>query len=287
VTARRSLSELKERYLVRGAALPAGLLAELEADPRRGAQALLKALRARQAGNRAEGQRLRHMLKFEGELWVQGFERIAGVDEAGMAPLFGPVVAGAAILPKGYKLRGLDDSKKILDEDRRDELAIAVKRDAVAWATGLASVEEIDTINIYHAGLLAMRRAVEGLGVAPDYLLVDARKVPGVAMPQRGIIKGDAKSLSIAAGAILAKTTRDAMLRDFEKLYPGFGLASHKGYPTPEHLAAIDKLGVTPLHRKSFAPVKRALGLLPTQEELFEAVPARGTASRRRTSSRA
>lgn len=277
MSSRRSLSELKERYLAGGRPVPQGLVAELERDPRRGAQALLKALRTRAAANRAEGQRLRHMLRFEAELWDQGFVHVAGVDEAGVAPLFGPVVAGAAILPRGYKLKGLDDSKKILDEDKRDELAAAVKRDAVAWAVGEASVEEIDALNIYHAGLLAMRRAVVGLAVAPDHLLVDARKVPGVPMPQRGIIKGDAKSLSIAAGAILAKTTRDAMLREYERQYPGFGLASHKGYPTPEHLAAIDRLGVTPLHRRSFAPVKRALGLLPTQEELFATAPAKGT----------
>lgn len=267
------LAELRQRYLVGGAALPTGLLASLEADPREGAQALVRAIKNRQAANRAEGQRLRHMLKFETELWEQGFEAIAGVDEAGMAPLFGPVCAGAAILPKGYKLKGLDDSKKILDEAKRDELAVAIKRDAVAWAVGWASVEEIDTINIYHAGLLAMRRAVEGLKVTPDYVLVDARTIPVISQPQRGIIKGDAQSLSIAAGAILAKTTRDHLLNELDAKHPGYGFASHKGYPTPEHLAALDRLGVLPQHRRSFAPVRKALGLDPTQQELFADVP--------------
>jgi ribonuclease HII len=265
-----SLGELRERYLVGGAPLPPGLLKQLEADPRAGAQALLRALRKRQAENRAEGQRLRHMLAFESELWSQGYTAIAGVDEAGMAPLAGPVCAGAAILPRGYKLKGLDDSKKILDEARREALAEAIKRDAIAWAVGWAQVEEIDSLNIYHAGLLAMRRAVEGLAQAPDFVLVDARTIPGIEQPHRGIIKGDAKSLSIAAGAILAKTTRDRLMAELDARHPGYGLAAHKGYPTPAHLAAIERLGVLPIHRRSFAPVRKALGLEPAQVELFD-----------------
>lgn len=264
-----SLGELRQRYLVEGAPLPAGLLSSLERDERDGAKKLLAALLKRQAGNRAEGQRLRHMLKFEKALWEQGFVHIAGVDEAGMGPCAGPVCAGAAILPRGYKLKGLDDSKKILDEDERLELAAAVKRDALAWAIGWAQVDEIDTINIYQAGLLAMRRAIEGLGLRPDYVLVDARKIPGIEQPQRGIIKGDAQSLSIAAGAILAKTTRDALMNELDRKHPGYGFASHKGYPTPVHLAAMDRLGVLELHRRSFAPVRRAMGLEPQQQELF------------------
>ncbi len=264
-----SWAELRQRHLVEGVAPPAGLLARLEADPRAGAQQLARALRRQQADNRAEGQRLRHMLKFETELWAQGHVFIAGVDEAGMAPLAGPVCAGAAILPRGYKLKGLDDSKKILDEARRETLAQAVKRDAVAWAVGWAQVEEIDSLNIYHAGLLAMRRAVEGLTQRPDFVLVDARKIPGLAPPQRGIIKGDAQSLSIAAGAILAKTTRDRLMAELDARHPGYGFAAHKGYPTPVHLEALGRLGVLPFHRRSFAPVRRALGLEPTQAELF------------------
>lgn len=273
--ARTPLAELRKRYLVDDAPLPSGLLASLEEDPREGAKSLARSLKHRQAANRAEGQRLRHMLKFETELWAEGYQHIAGVDEAGMAPLAGPVVAGAAILPRGYKLRGLDDSKKILDESRREELAFAIKRDALAWATGWASHEEIDTLNIYHAGLLAMRRAVEGLCVAPDYVLVDARKIPGIPGPQRGIIKGDAQSLSIAAGAILAKTTRDQHMNGLDAKHPGYGFKSHKGYPTPEHLEAIDRLGVLDFYRKTFAPVRKALGLDPEQHELFEPVKLR------------
>ncbi len=274
-----SLTELRAKYLVGGAPLPTGLL---ENDERSGAKALLKAIEQRRADNRAEGQRLRHMLKFETVLWSQGFVQIAGVDEAGMAPLAGPVVAGAAILPKGYKLRGLDDSKKILDEEKREALAAAIKRDAISWATGWASHEEIDTINIYHAGLLAMRRAVEGLDVKPDFVLVDARKIPGISQPQNGIIKGDAQSLSIAAGAILAKTTRDQHMNGLDAKHPGYGFASHKGYPTPVHLKALDALGVLPFHRRSFAPVRKALGLDPEQHELFAAEPVKAKPHPRR-----
>jgi ribonuclease HII len=275
VAKKPSLSDLKQRYLVEGAAVPSGLVSALEADGRAGAKALAKALKARQAENRAEGQRLRHMLKFENELWAQGFVHIAGVDEAGAGPCAGPVVAGAAILPLGYKLRGLDDSKKILDEAVRDELAEAIKRDAIAWAVGWSHHDEIDTINIYQAGLLAMRRAVEALAVTPDYLLVDARRVPGVPQPQQGIIKGDAQSLSIAAGAILAKTTRDRHMNALGQQHPQYGFEQHKGYPTPEHLAAIEKHGVLEFHRKTWAPIRRAMGLSPTQVELFDTAPAK------------
>lgn len=275
--ARANLALLRERHIAKGKALPAGLRAELENDPRAGAQALLKAIKGRASANRSEGQRLKHLLKFELELYAQGFTFVAGVDEAGMAPLAGPVVAGAVILPKGYKLRGLDDSKKILDEEKRELLAIDIKRDAIAWASGWASVEEIDTINIYHAGLLAMRRAVEALPVAPEFCLVDARRIPHITQPQRGIIHGDELSMSIAAGSIIAKTTRDRHMAELDAQHPGWGLKSHKGYPTPEHFKAIKELGVLPLHRRSFAPIKRALGLIPEQVELFDAaqLPAR------------
>lgn len=270
--ARPNLGELRERCLAQGKALPPGMRSELEQDPRQGARALVKAIKARQSANRSEGQRLKHLLKFEQQLYAEGFVRIAGVDEAGMAPLAGPVVAGAVILPRDYKLRGLDDSKKILDPELRDALAVEIKRAAIAWATGWASPEEIDTLNIYHAGLLAMRRAVEALATVPDFCLVDARRIPNIPQRQRGIIHGDELSMSIAAGSIIAKTTRDAYMIELDAKHPGWGFKSHKGYPTPEHQAAIQRLGVLPFHRRSFAPVKRALGLLPEQEDLF--VPA-------------
>lgn len=265
----QSLFSLKSSFLDRKEALPKGLLEALEADSRRGAQTLAGKLRARQQANRTEGQRLRHLLKFETELWEQGFTLIAGVDEAGVGPLAGPVVAGAAILPQGYKLRELDDSKK-LDEAKRDQLAERIKTDAVAWAVGIAEVAEIDRLNIYHASLLAMRRAVEGLNFRPDFVLVDARTIPNCAAPQRGIIRGDSLSASIAAASILAKTTRDAIMVELDRRFPGYGLAGHKGYPTPEHVAALRKLGASPIHRRSFRPVREVLGLEPSQNALFD-----------------
>ena len=265
---------LRRRFLGTCAPLPRGLLEALERDPRRSAQALAKSLRTRRRKNRAEGQRLRKLLQFEAELWAQGFLHIAGVDEAGMAPLAGPVVAAAVILPPRYKLRGLNDSKKILDGAKRAELAAQIKQDAHCWAVGFAEVAEIDQLNIYQAGLLAMRRAVERLRHAPDYVLVDARKIPQCPAPQRGIIHGDMLSASIAAASIIAKTTRDALMCELDRHYPGYGFAAHKGYPTPTHYRALRTLGATPIHRRSFAPVRQVLGLDPVQTEMFDNVKA-------------
>src|SRR5437660_8004338 len=172
----KSIPELRERFVDRERPVPKGLVESLENDSRQGAHHLARLIRERWRKNRAEGQRLHNLLRFEIDLWEQGFNMIAGVDEAGMAPLAGPVVAGAVILAKNYKLKKLNDSKQILDGDVRDELAQQIKADALVWSVGIAEVEEIDTINIYHAGLLAMRRAVEGLASQPDFILVDSRR---------------------------------------------------------------------------------------------------------------
>jgi ribonuclease HII len=266
----KSIPELSELFLERRRPVPKALLEALDNDHRRGAQQLAKRIRQRYRSNRAEGQRLHTLLRFEIELWGEGFGFVAGVDEAGMAPLAGPVVAGAVILPQNYKLRGLNDSKKILDPDRRDELAVQIKQDAVCWAAGFAEVEEIDKLNIYHAGLLAMQRAVQGLRSQPDFILVDARRIPNCAAPQRGIIRGDTLSASIAAASIIAKTTRDRHMLELDSMYAGYGFASHKGYPTPEHCRALKTLGALPIHRRSFARVREALGLDPIQSELFD-----------------
>jgi ribonuclease HII len=265
----KSIPELSELFVGRRRPVPKGLLEALEIDPRQGAKQLAKRVRGRYRSNRSEGQRLHVLLRFEIELWTEGYSMVAGVDEAGMAPLAGPVVAGAVILPQNYKLRGLNDSKKILDPEKRDELAAQIKQDAFCWSVGFAEVEEIDKINIYHAGLLAMQRAVGGLSSQPDFILVDARKIPNCITPQRGIIRGDALSASIAAASIIAKTTRDAHMLELDRLYSGYGLASHKGYPTPEHCRALKELGALPIHRRSFARVRQALGLDPIQTELF------------------
>ncbi len=266
----KSIPELRELFLERPRPVPKGLVDALETDHRQGAQQLAKRIRQRRRSNRAEGQRLHSLLRFEIELWLKGFRLVAGVDEAGMAPLAGPVVAGAVILPQNYKLRGLNDSKKILDETRRDELAAQIKQHAICWSVGFAAVEEIDKINIYHAGLLAMQRALNGLSCAPHFVLVDARRIPNCAVPQRGIIHGDALSATIAAASIIAKTTRDAHMIELDAIYSGYGLAAHKGYPTPEHCRILKQLGALPIHRRSFARVREALGLDPVQTQLFE-----------------
>lgn len=266
---RKSIPDLHEKFVNRQRPVPKGLLEALDVDPRQGAQQLAKRIRGRYRSNRSEGQRLHTLLRFEIELWADGFNFVAGVDEAGMAPLAGPVVAGAVVLPQNYKLRGLNDSKKILDAEKRDELAAQIKQDALCWSVGFAEVEEIDKINIYHAGLLAMQRAVGGLTSQPDFILVDARKIPNCTTPQRGIIRGDALSASIAAASIIAKTTRDAHMLELDALYSGYGFSSHKGYPTPEHCRALKELGALPIHRRSFARVRQALGLDPIQAELF------------------
>jgi ribonuclease HII len=265
---RPNLTELRRRYVDEARPLPAAVEEALRADPRKGAQGLLDAIARRRRENRAEGQRLRKLLRYEQALWADGVVHVAGVDEAGMSPLAGPVVAAAVILPQGFRGRGIDDSKK-LDAPTRERLAEVIRREAVAWAVGQAEVDEIDRINIYRAGLLAMRRAVEALAPAPHALLIDARSLRELPLRQQGIIKGDQKSLSIAAASILAKTARDALMCELDARYPGYGFARHKGYGVREHQEALARLGVLPVHRRSFAPVRKVLGLEPRQMPMF------------------
>lgn len=176
---------------------------------------------------------------------------ICGIDEAGRGPLAGPVAAGAVILPKDCTLLYLNDSKK-LSEKRREELFVQIKEQAVAWCVGIVGPERIDEINILQATYEAMRQAVAGLGVKPDLLFNDAVEIPGVDIMQVPIIKGDAKSVSIAAASILAKVTRDHMMVEYDQLFPDYGFAKHKGYGTAAHIQAIQELGPCPIHRRSF-----------------------------------
>lgn len=268
-----SLSELKNYLFLEEKPVPDDWIDGLAHDPRKGARDLAALLRKRISRNQSEAQRLDSLLRYERDLWSSGVRLVAGIDEAGMAPLAGPVVAAAVILPQDYRLTGLNDSKKITDERKRDALALQIKQDAVSWATASAEVEEIDKLNIYRAGLMAMRRAAEGLNPKPEYLLVDARTIPDLACPQRGIVRGDALSASIAAASIIAKTTRDAHMKEMDRAYPGYGFDSHKGYPTLKHLRALKEYGVLPIHRRSFAPVRAALATDPSQRELFRKEP--------------
>ncbi|MGH9561176.1 MAG: ribonuclease HII, partial [Terracidiphilus sp.] len=196
---------------------------------------------------------------FEKSAWRAGASRDAGVDDEGRGPMFGPVVAAAVILPKNCRLPGLTDSKQ-LTEKQRNEFDAAIRTCAEAWAIAAVDVETIDRINIRRASLLAMRLAVEQLAVAPgflvpDYLLIDGCDTIDWPCPQEAVVDGDAKSKSIAAASVLAKVHRDQLLVELDGIYPGYGLARHKGYCSPEHLDALRRLGPTPLHRKSYAPV--------------------------------
>lgn len=176
---------------------------------------------------------------------------ICGIDEAGRGPLAGPVVAGAVILPKDCTILYLNDSKK-LSEKRREELFPEIKEKALAWSVGIAAPARIDEINILQATYEAMREAIAGLSVRPEMLLNDAVTIPGIQIPQVPIVKGDAKSVSIAAASILAKVTRDHMMAEYDELYPGYGFAKHKGYGTAAHIQALKELGPCPIHRHTF-----------------------------------
>ncbi|HYM75867.1 MAG TPA: ribonuclease HII [Candidatus Dormibacteraeota bacterium] len=198
-------------------------------------------------------KRLRCTLRYEKKAWEAGAVHVAGVDEVGRGSLFGCVVAAAVILDPAYRVRGLRDSK-LLPPERREVLAERIREHAVAWAVAAVDAGRIDQVNIYQASRVAMREAVLSLKPIPDHLLVDALRLD-CEMPQDAIIHGDALSASIAAASILAKVERDRMMCEWDAVFPAYGLASHKGYSTPKHLAALRELGPTPLHRQSFAPV--------------------------------
>ncbi len=196
------------------------------------------------------------LLRSERALWASGISRVAGVDEVGVGPLAGPVVAAAVVVPPEMRLRGVDDSKT-LTRARREELAARIREQAVAISLGIVEVDEIDRLNIYHATLEAMRRAVVGLDVEPEHVVVDARTIPGIAMPQTALIKGDARSYSVAAASIVAKVARDRMMAELHAVHPQYGFADHAGYATAAHLAALERHGPCPAHRRSFSPVRQ------------------------------
>jgi len=198
-----------------------------------------------------------------------GALRIAGLDEVGRGPMFGPVVAAAVILAPKCRLDGLNDSKK-LSEKKRNELDVQIRENAVAWAIAAIDVETINQINIRNASLLAMRRAVEQLALTPDYLLIDGVDTIEFPCPQQSVIQGDGTSFSIAAASVLAKVYRDRLIVELDGQFPGYGLASHKGYCSAEHMAALARLGPTPLHRKNWSPVAQTMLEFPAMLEIVE-----------------
>ncbi|HFH9947075.1 TPA: ribonuclease HII [Streptococcus suis] len=231
--------------------------ADLAQDDRAGVQAAIKKRQKELEKEAAEDARLEAMLSYEKALYENGVELIAGIDEVGRGPLAGPVVAAAVILPKGCKIRYLNDSKKI-PKSKHEAIYQEVMERAVAVGVGVKDAAVIDQVNIYEATKLAMLEALGNLNQEPDHLLIDAMKLD-TSIPQTSIIKGDANSLSIAAASIVAKVTRDKMMADYDKEFSGYGFAKNAGYGTAEHLEGLNKQGITPIHRKTFEPIKSML----------------------------
>lgn len=245
----KSISEIKKEFEQADDAGLLQLFAEYAEDTRAGVAGLIAHYQKKQDKLARERERLERMRVYERQNAHYGL--ICGVDEAGRGPLAGPVVAGAVILPENCEILYLNDSKQ-LTEKRREELYEEIRQKAVAWAVGMVSPARIDEINILQATYEAMRQAVSKLNPAPDILLCDAVRIPEIEIPQMSIIKGDAKSLSIAAASIMAKVTRDRLMREYDKVMPQYGFASHKGYGSAAHIAALKEYGPSPIHRKTF-----------------------------------
>jgi ribonuclease HII len=251
------LAELRRRYAQDGVTASALVIRKLRADERAGVRRLGDELAARNARLGNERRRVTRLWRLERELAAQGRARIAGVDEVGMGPLAGPVIAAAVILPLGWSLAGLDDSKRVRPE-LRERLEREIRATALDVALGCVEPDEIDALNIYRAGQLAIRRAIAGLCTPPDAVVVDGRRVPDLPCHQVAVIGGDARVASIAAASIVAKVHRDARMRELDRAHPGYGFARHVGYSTRQHLEALARLGPSPIHRRSFAPVREA-----------------------------
>jgi ribonuclease HII len=254
-----SLKEIQEKYASDHISVSSAVLRKLQRDPRAGARRLYKILSKKYEEQKKERNRLDSMLHFERLLWKAGIQHIAGVDEVGVGPLAGPVVAAAVIFPPGVEIEGVDDSKA-LDEETRKKLDYQIRQRASAIGIGLVEVVEIDQINIYHAGIRAMQIALERLAITPQHILVDSRTIPGFPQPQNSFDKGDGINFSIASASIVAKVYRDRLMTDLDAQYPGYGFANHKGYATPEHQRAIRELGPCVIHRRSFDYIREICG---------------------------
>ena len=256
-----SVRALYQRYITEADSCSQGLLARMKEDPRPGVRKIYERINRNRDAAEAESARLDQMLVFERRLWFSGILNVAGVDEAGIGPLAGPVVAAAVIFPPETRISGVDDSKR-LNPRQRSHLACEISREALSVSVGVSSVEEIDRLNVYQAGLLAMRRAVSELTVEPQHLLVDGRTLPGLTVPQERLVRGDQKSFAIAAASIIAKTRRDEIMEALDEEYPGYGFARHKGYGTADHRRALKQLGPAPPHRRSFTLLPKHSGWL-------------------------
>ena len=257
-TSMTTIKEIKE-LLATVKELDNPLFLELEKDSRSGVQKEINKRKKAIQAELDEDLRLESMLSYEKELYKQGMTLIAGVDEVGRGPLAGPVVAAAVILPKNCKINGLNDSKKI-PKKKHLEIYHAVQDQALAIGIGIMDNQVIDQVNIYEATKLAMKEAISQLSPQPDHLLIDAMKLD-LSISQTAIIKGDANSLSIAAASIVAKVTRDELMKEYDQQYPGYDFTANAGYGTAKHLEGLEKLGVTPIHRTSFEPVKTLVSI--------------------------
>ncbi|KAA0547955.1 ribonuclease HII [Bacillus sp. BGMRC 2118] len=233
------------------------LIHELKKDPRVGVIKLVEKWERKQQITMKQIEKLAEMSKYENELYEKGYSRLAGIDEVGRGPLAGPVVAAAVVLPKDFNILGINDSKQ-LSEGKRDELFELIHQAAISIGIGIIPSQQIDEVNIYQATKLAMRKAIGQLSVSPDFLLIDAMKLD-IDIPQLSLVKGDEKSISIAASSIIAKVIRDRYMKRLGQEYPRFGFENHMGYGTKQHLDAITTYGVTPEHRLSFSPIKDGL----------------------------
>lgn len=220
-------------------------------DDRKSVQNIAIKMAKRLDATRKEDERLEKINEYENEGYNEGYIYIGGIDEAGRGPLAGPVVAAVVVFKQNTKIEGINDSKK-LSEAKRDELFDVIKQEALDYGIGIVNSQEIDEFNILNATYMAMKKALNCLNNTPDYLLVDATTIPNVDIKQNPIVKGDSKSISIAAASILSKVTRDSIMYQYDEMYPGYGFKSHKGYGTKEHYEAIEKQGITPIHRRSF-----------------------------------
>ena len=248
-----TIKEIKE-LLATVKELDSPIFLELEKDTRSGVQKEISKRKKHIQVELDENLRLEKMLTYEKDLYKQGLTLIAGVDEVGRGPLAGPVVAAAVILPQGCKIKGLNDSKKI-PKKKHLEVFQAVQDQALSIGIGIIDNQVIDQVNIYEATKLAMKEAISQLSLQPQHLLIDAMKLE-LPISQTSIIKGDANSLSIAAASIVAKVTRDELMKEYDQQFPGYDFAANAGYGTAKHLEGLEKLGVTPIHRTSFEPVK-------------------------------
>lgn len=230
----------------------------LKDDPRKGARQLFERYERHQTEQAQLKEKHTQMQSFERALYQSGCQYIAGIDEAGRGPLAGPVVAAAVILPQNNALIGLDDSK-LLNAEKRNIFAAKIKKEAISYGLSIVNNQVIDQINIYQATKNAMFHAIRKLRISPDHVLIDAVELNGLSCPSSSLIKGDARSISIAAASVLAKVTRDAIMADLHKETPGYDFLTNKGYPTKQHLEALRKHGVSVFHRRSFAPVKNSI----------------------------